>query len=98
MGLLTVTLRFLTPFPEGVLTSILVMNLFVPIINKISINVRFSKMLRSLYTIIILTIIFVMSMIISANVKKINNVVEDKTNLQVINKEISKQSKTKTTK
>ena len=90
LGLLTVTLRYLTPYPEGVLTSILVMNLFVPIINKISINVRFSKILKNSYTIFILTIIFVMTMIISVNVKKINNVVEEKTNLQVINKEVTK--------
>lgn len=92
LGLLTVTLRYLTPYPEGVLTSILVMNLFVPIINKISINVRFSKILKTSYTIFILTIIFVMTMIISVNVKKINNVVEEKTNLQVINKEVNQDS------
>ena len=33
-----------------------------------------------------------MTMIISVNVKKINNVVEEKTNLQVINKEVNQDS------
>lgn len=88
LGLLTVSLRYLTPLPEGVLTSILVMNLMVPIINKISINVRFSKILRSLYMIFILIIVFVLSIIISCNVKKLNSKEDTPFNLQVINKEI----------
>lgn len=35
LGILTVTFRYLSPLPEGVLTSILTMNLFVPILDKI---------------------------------------------------------------
>jgi electron transport complex protein RnfD len=34
LGILTVTFRFLTNYPEGVLTSILVMNMLTPIIDK----------------------------------------------------------------
>ena len=35
LGLLTVLFRFLTPYPEGVLTSILTMNMLVFIIDRI---------------------------------------------------------------
>ncbi len=35
LGISTVTCRYLTPLPEGVLTSILTLNLFVPILDKI---------------------------------------------------------------
>lgn len=35
LGILTVTFRYLTPLPEGVLTSILTMNLFVILLDKI---------------------------------------------------------------
>lgn len=35
LGILTVVFRYLTPFPEGVLTSILTMNLFVAILDRI---------------------------------------------------------------
>lgn len=35
LGILTVTFRYLTPLPEGVLTSILTMNIFVVILDKI---------------------------------------------------------------
>ena len=38
LGVLTVICRFLTPFPEGVLTSILIMNMFVFILDKIGIK------------------------------------------------------------
>lgn len=41
LGVLTVIFRFLTPFPEGVLTSILTMNLFVFILDKIGARARF---------------------------------------------------------
>lgn len=35
LGILTVVFRYLTPYPEGVLTSILTMNLFIPILDLI---------------------------------------------------------------
>lgn len=35
LGLLTVTCRYMSPPPEGVLTSILTLNLFVPLLDKI---------------------------------------------------------------
>ena len=34
LGILTIALRFLTPYPEGVMTSILFMNMLVPLFDK----------------------------------------------------------------
>lgn len=42
LGILTVIFRYLTPYPEGVLTSILTMNLFVVILDKIGSRARFN--------------------------------------------------------
>lgn len=42
LGILTVIFRYLTPYPEGVLTSILTMNLFVVILDKIGSKARFT--------------------------------------------------------
>lgn len=58
LGLLTVICRFLTPYPEGVLTSILIMNLFVFILDKIGIKTKnyLKKTIISLSIIIILIV------------------------------------------
>ena len=42
LGILTVVFRYLTPYPEGVLTSILTMNLFVVILDRIGSKARFN--------------------------------------------------------
>lgn len=42
LGILTVTFRFLTPYPEGVMTSILTMNMLVFIIDKVGARARFN--------------------------------------------------------
>lgn len=42
LGVLTVIFRYLTPLPEGVLTSILTMNMFVFIIDRIGAKARFN--------------------------------------------------------
>lgn len=88
LGTLTVLLRFLTPYPEGVLTSILFLNLFIPFINQISINVRFNKSLKTIYYICIISLVLIISLIIALVVKKNSNIEEETTNLQVINQEI----------
>lgn len=41
LGILTVIFRYLTPYPEGVLTSILTMNMFVFILDRIGSKARF---------------------------------------------------------
>lgn len=38
LGILTVVFRFLTPYPEGVLTSILIMNMLVFVLDKIGVR------------------------------------------------------------
>lgn len=54
LGLLTVIFRYLTPYPEGVLTSILTMNMLVFIIDKIGFKSRFDikKLIIPLITIV----------------------------------------------
>jgi electron transport complex protein RnfD len=42
LGLLTVIFRFLTPYPEGVLTSILTMNMLVFMLDKIGVKAKFN--------------------------------------------------------
>lgn len=43
LGILTVTFRYLTPYPEGVLTSILTMNMLVFILDKIGLKAKQNK-------------------------------------------------------
>lgn len=43
LGLLTVVFRYLTPYPEGVLTSILTMNMLVFILDKIGLKAKKEK-------------------------------------------------------
>lgn len=42
LGILTVAIRYLTPYPEGVLTSILTLNMFVFIFDRIGAKSRFN--------------------------------------------------------
>lgn len=65
LGIITVVARFLTPYPEGVLTSILIMNLFVFMLDRIGIrNKDYIK--KIIISSIILLIIFI-SIIFSIN-------------------------------
>lgn len=58
LGILTVVFRYLTPFPEGVLTSILTMNMLVTIIDRIGAKARFNFK-KSLIPFLILWILIV---------------------------------------
>lgn len=59
LGLITVVLRFLTSYPEGVITSILLMNLMVPHVNRIANKASFSKkILRRMYLGIIALVLY----------------------------------------
>ncbi len=64
LGILTVTFRYLTVYPEGVLTSILTMNMFVFIIDKIGVKIKFSKK----WLILPLSIILILGLSISISV------------------------------
>lgn len=57
LGLLTVINRFLTPYPEGVLTAILTMNLLVIILDRIGISLKFDKK-KLLITFAVLLVLF----------------------------------------
>lgn len=69
LGILTVLLRFLTPYPEGVMTSILFMNMFTTLFDKIGLKVKYNFE-KIFIPIAILIFILLMSVIkISSNVR-----------------------------
>ena len=70
LGILTVTFRFLTPFPEGVLTSILTMNMLVVILDKIGAIARFDFKITIIPFVIAWLLILGLSIGISTNMKK----------------------------
>ena len=67
LGLLTVTFRHLTPYPEGVLTSILTMNMFVFILDKLGLK---DKKAGLISLGVILALILTMSFVIKGNYNK----------------------------
>ena len=66
LGILTVSIRFLFIYPEGVMISILIMNIFVIFLDKIGIEKHLFKILSIIITIIL---IFTMSFYIAWKVK-----------------------------
>lgn len=62
LGILTVALRFLTPYPEGVMTSILFMNMLVPLFDKIGLYFKYN--FKKIVIIIIIFVILIISLII----------------------------------
>lgn len=85
LGILTVTFRYLTPFPEGVLTSILTMNMLVMILDKIGSIGRFNFKIALIPFIIAWLLIIGLSLGISI---KLNNTETDP-NFKIISKEIN---------
>ncbi len=69
LGILTVIFRFLTPFPEGVLTSILTMNMLVVILDKIGAIARFNFKITLIPFIIAWILILGLGIGISKNMK-----------------------------
>lgn len=69
LGILTVVFRYLTPYPEGVLTSILTMNLFVFLLDDIGSKVRFKK-IYSIFIIIPLLLALIIPIFIGKNYVK----------------------------
>ena len=69
LGILTVIFRFLTPFPEGVLTSILTMNMLVVILDKIGAIARFNFKITLIPFIIACILILGLGIGISKNMK-----------------------------
>ena len=82
LGLLTVTFRHLTPYPEGVLTSILTMNMFVFIIDKIGIKSKVNSKKFILPVMILLSLIMIDSFVIK---NKYNQKTEGDPNFKILN-------------
>jgi Na+-translocating ferredoxin:NAD+ oxidoreductase RnfD subunit len=40
LGIITILIRYLTPYPEGVMTSILFMNMFVPLYDRLGLTIK----------------------------------------------------------
>lgn len=70
LGILTVAFRFLTPFPEGVLTSILTMNMLVVILDKIGAIARFNFKITIIPFVIAWILILGLGVGISINLKQ----------------------------
>ena len=70
LGILTVIFRFLTPFPEGVLTSILTMNMLVMILDKIGAIARFDFKITIIPFVVAWLLILGLSVGISMNFNK----------------------------
>lgn len=85
LGILTVIFRYLTPYPEGVLTSILTMNLFVYIIDRIGSKARFHKEKAILPFILAIFLIFYTGCSIGTSYQK-ETTTKD-TNFEIVSKE-----------
>ena len=70
LGILTVTLRYLTSYPEAVLTSILTMNLLLPIIEDMSINSNFKKYKRILPILVLILILGLVTYVVGNKFKE----------------------------
>ena len=86
LGILTIFFRFLTPYPEGVLSSILFMNLLVPIFNNYTIKNHNKNKCAPLIIFVILAIL--LSCYIGFNIKNNDNASKKDEYLQVINETV----------
>lgn len=87
LGILTIVFRHLTPYPEGVLTSILTMNMLVFIIDKIGVKSRFNIKKSIPYFSMLITLIIVISCYIGISYKKDSNINSDP-NYEIYSKNI----------
>lgn len=93
LGILTVVFRMFTSAPEGVMTSILTLNMFVFIIDKIGYKLKDKKHIIIFYLIIIgmifmLTLVFKNSINnekVDSNFEVINTKVEDNKKIYIVN-------------
>lgn len=79
LGTLTTILRFLTPYPGGVLTSILFMNMTVSLFDKIGLKVRNSFKKKLICIMISILVVLSMGFIIN------NNVNREESNVKILN-------------
>mgnify|MGYP004480529787 FL=1 len=88
LGILTVYIRYLTPYPEGVLISILIFNILTLIINRLSIKFNFNKLYKIISLIIIIIIGIILTIIISNRLDNSVSTSEVDPNFTVTNKEV----------
>lgn len=69
LGLLTVLFRYLTPYPEGVYTSILTMNMLVFVLDRIGAKAKFNTIYRYVSIAIIVVVILGSSILIGNSIK-----------------------------
>lgn len=84
LGVLTVLLRFLTPYPEGVMTSILFMNMLVPLFDKIGVYIKYNIKKVWIIILVFLPLVIIPIFKITSNIdnsKNSNNSVSDKVNI-----------------
>ena len=65
LGILTISIRYLTNYPEGVLISILIFNILTIGINKLSIKFCFNKLYNILSITLVVIIALTLSLVIS---------------------------------
>lgn len=86
LGILTVVLRYLTPYPEGVLTSILTMNMLVFIIDSLGVKIKFNKN-KIIIPVVVLSIIMIsMSFVIGNKLK--SSITKKDTSFEIVSKDI----------
>ncbi len=83
LGILTVSLRFFTSYPEGCATSILCMNILVPVFDKIGVYLKYN--IKRIYIPIIISLLLVSCVSISA-INKIRDA--KKGNDNIINEKV----------
>ena len=84
LGILTIGIRFLTSYPEGVLIYILILNILTIFINKLSIKFSFNKLYEYLSIITVIFIALILSIVISSKIDYDPNASNDP-NFQVTN-------------
>ena len=87
LGLLTITFRHLTPYPEGVLTSILTMNMLVFLIDKIGVKARFNMKSSIPYFVVLGCLILFVSIYIGIS-NRISSNIQSDPNYQIYSKTI----------
>ena len=74
LGILTIVFRYLTPYPEGVLTSILTLNMLVPIIDKIGETLEKNNKNKILPVLILFILALTMPFAINSKYNKKNEI------------------------
>ena len=87
LGILTVVFRYLTPYPEGVLTSILTMNMFVFILDRIGATARFNLKKSIIPYICALALIIGLSIYVGNKFYKIENATDPNFTIESKNSE-----------